>query len=140
MIIGAGEETDRSILTASEQLYRTFKMKRVYYSAYIPVVELTDPAGQETAPPLKREHRIYQADWLLRFYGFTVSELFGKGSANLDPDLDPKVTWALRNLDLFPVEVNTASLRDAHADPGIGHTSAWRIIRQRRFAAVGSTT
>ncbi len=136
MIIGAGGESDRSILNTSERLYHTFKMKRVFYSAYVPAVESPLLPGRLTAPPLAREHRIYQADWLLRFYGFTVSELFGKGDANLDPDLDPKVTWALRNLDRFPVEVNTASYEMLMRIPGIGNLSARRIIRQRRFAAV----
>ena len=136
MIIGAGGETDASILATSENLYRTFKMKRVYYSAYIPVVASPILPDKSTAPPLKREHRIYQADWLLRFYGFTVSELFRSGGENLDPDLDPKVTWALRNLDQFPVEVNRASYEQLMRIPGIGHLSAKRIIRQRRFAAV----
>ena len=136
MIIGAGDETDRSILTTSEKLYRTFKMKRVYYSAYIPVVSSPILPDRASAPPLKREHRIYQADWLLRFYGFTSAELFGKGGDNLDPDLDPKVTWALRNLDRFPIEVNTASYEMLLRIPGIGDISARRILRQRRFAAV----
>lgn len=149
MIIGAGGETDRSILTTSENLYRTFKMKRVYYSAYIPVVDSPILPDRKTAPPLAREHRIYQADWLLRFYGFTVKELFsgeadpsgGKGKGqetdgNLDPDLDPKVIWALRNLDRFPVEVNKASFEELLRIPGIGHKSAKRIIRQRKFSAV----
>lgn len=136
MIIGAGEETDQSILTTSENLYRTFKMKRVYYSAYVPVVDSPILPDRNNAPPLAREHRIYQADWLLRFYGFTVSELFAKGDGNLDPDLDPKVTWALRNLDRFPMEVNKASYEELMRIPGIGDKSAKRIIRQRRFAAV----
>jgi predicted DNA-binding helix-hairpin-helix protein len=136
MIIGAGGESDASILATSENLYRTFKMKRVYYSAYIPVVDSPILPDRSTAPPLKREHRIYQADWLLRFYGFTVSELFRSGGENLDPDLDPKVTWALRNLDRFPIEVNKASYEELMRIPGIGHTSAKRIMRQRRFAAV----
>lgn len=136
MIIGAGGETDKSILTTSENLYRTFKMKRVYYSAYIPVVDSPILPGRNNAPPLAREHRIYQADWLLRFYGFSVSELFSKSDGNLDPDLDPKVTWALRNLDRFPIEVNKASYEELMRIPGIGHKSAMRIIRQRRFAAV----
>ena len=150
MIIGAGGETDRSILTTSENLYRTFKMKRVYYSAYIPVVKSPILPDINTAPPLAREHRIYQADWLLRFYGFTVSDMFGGSSSadvgenktigaegdNLDPDLDPKVMWALRNLYRFPIEVNKASYEELLRIPGIGHKSAKRIIRQRRFAAV----
>lgn len=136
MIIGAGGETDESILTTSENLYRAFKMKRVYYSAYIPVVNSDVLPDKRTAPPLAREHRIYQADWLLRFYGFSVKELFNGGSANLDPDLDPKVTWALRNLELFPVEVNKASYEMLMRIPGIGAVSAKRIVRQRRVSAV----
>lgn len=136
MIIGAGGETDQSILTTSENLYRTFKMKRVYYSAYIPVVNSPILPDRRTSPPLAREHRIYQADWLLRFYGFTVKELFNGKESNLDPDLDPKVTWALRNLELFPVEVNKASSSMLMRIPGIGAVSAKRIVRQRRVAAV----
>ena len=136
MIIGAGGETDQSILTTSENLYRAFKMKRVYYSAYIPVVDYPILPDRQTAPPLAREHRIYQADWLLRFYGFTVSELFNEENANLDPDLDPKVTWALRNLEKFPVEINRASYEMLMRIPGIGSVSARRIIRQRKLAPV----
>ena len=136
MIIGAGGETDQSILNTSESLYRTFKMKRVYYSAYVPVVDSPMLPTRKTAPPLAREHRIYQADWLLRFYGFSVKELFTEKSQNLDPDLDPKVTWALRNLDQFPVEVNRASYDILMRIPGIGAVSARRIVRQRRLSAV----
>ena len=136
MIIGAGGETDQSILTTSENLYRTFKMKRVYYSAYIPVMDSPILPDRNTAPPLAREHRIYQADWLLRFYGFKVSELFNEENANLDPDLDPKVTWALRNLEEFPVEINRASYEMLMRIPGIGAVSARRIIRQRKLAPV----
>lgn len=136
MIIGAGGETDQSILTTSENLYHTFKMKRVYYSAYVPVVESPVLPDKTTAPPLAREHRIYQADWLLRFYGFSVSELFRRGDENLDPDLDPKVTWALRNLDKFPIEVNKAPYEMLLRIPGIGAISAKRIVRQRKVSAV----
>ena len=136
MIIGAGGETDQSILNTSESLYRTFKMKRVYYSAYVPVVDSPVLPTRKTAPPLAREHRIYQADWLLRFYGFSVKELFTEKAQNLDPDLDPKVTWALRNLDQFPVEVNRASYDTLMRIPGIGAVSARRIVRQRRLSAV----
>ena len=136
MIIGAGGETDRSILTTSENLYHTFKMKRVYYSAYVPVVESPILPDRTTAPPLAREHRIYQADWLLRFYGFSVSELFNSREENLDPDLDPKVTWALRNLDKFPIEINKAPYEMLLRIPGIGAVSAKRIVRQRKVSAV----
>ena len=136
MIIGAGGETDQSILTTSENLYHTFKMKRVYYSAYIPVVDSPILPDKTTAPPLAREHRIYQADWLLRFYGFSVSELFAGGGENLAPDLDPKVTWALRNLDKFPIEINKASYEMLMRIPGVGAVSAKRIVRQRKVSAV----
>lgn len=136
MIIGAGDETDRSILTTSENLYRTFKMKRVYYSAYIPVVDSKILPGKTTAPPLAREHRIYQADWLLRFYGFSTGELFSDDEPNLDPDMDPKITWALRNLDRFPVEVNKAPYDMLLRIPGVGAVSAKRIVRQRKVSVV----
>ena len=136
MIIGAGDETDRSILTTSENLYRTFKMKRVYYSAYIPVVDSKILPGKTTAPPLAREHRIYQADWLLRFYGFSTGELFSDDEPNLDPDMDPKITWALRNLNRFPVEVNKAPYDMLLRIPGVGAVSAKRIVRQRKVSVV----
>jgi len=136
MIVGAGGETDQSILTTSENLYRTFKMKRVYYSAYVPVVESKLLPEIGTPPPLAREHRIYQADWLLRFYGFRVDELFENGAPNLDPDLDPKVMWAIRHLDEFPVEVNKAPYHMLMRIPGVGEISARRIMRQRKVARV----
>ncbi|MDO4745264.1 MAG: putative DNA modification/repair radical SAM protein [Bacillota bacterium] len=136
MIIGAGGESDKSVLTTSENLYHAFKMKRVYYSAYVPVVDSPILPDKTSAPPLAREHRIYQADWLLRFYGFSVSELFNGGEDNLDPDLDPKITWAIRNLDSFPVEVNKASYEMLMRVPGIGAVSAKRIVRQRKVSAV----
>lgn len=136
MIIGAGEESDRQILTTTENLYHTFKMKRVYYSAYIPVVSSPILPDTFTAPPLKREHRLYQADWLLRFYGFSAGEILDEENPNLDPELDPKVTWALRHLDRFPVEVNKASMDMLLRIPGVGVLSAQRILRQRKVAAV----
>ncbi|MCQ4636769.1 putative DNA modification/repair radical SAM protein [Anaerovorax odorimutans] len=136
MIIGAGQETDKQILTTTENLYHTFKMKRVYYSAYIPVVPSPILPDALTAPPLSREHRLYQADWLLRFYGFSAGEILDEENPNLDPDLDPKVTWALRHLDQFPVEVNKASMDQLLRIPGVGVQSAQRIVRQRRISAV----
>ena len=135
LIVGAGDETDKQIIKTSESLYRTFKMKRVYFSAYIPIRQEMLPSPG-TAPPLRREHRLYQADWLLRFYGFSAGELFDGGPAYLDPELDPKTAWALRNLDRFPVEVNKASLEEILRVPGIGTVSALRIVRQRRIAPV----
>lgn len=136
MIIGAGTETDSQIIKTSESLYRSFKMKRVYFSAYIPVSDSPLLPSVFTAPPLGREHRLYQADWLLRFYGFTADEMFTDAEPNLDLDLDPKITWALRNINLFPIEVNKASMEELLRIPGIGSTSALRIIRQRKVSSV----
>lgn len=136
MIIGAGNETDQQILTTTENLYHTFKMKRVYYSAYVPVVSSPLLPDLGTLPPLAREHRLYQADWLLRFYGFSVSELVNDDNPDLDPDVDPKVTWALRHMDQFPVEVNKASMDMLLRIPGVGVISAKRIVRQRKVSAV----
>ncbi|MFV0517278.1 MAG: putative DNA modification/repair radical SAM protein [Aminipila sp.] len=136
MIIGAGGETDKQIVKTSEGLYHSFKMKRVYFSAYIPISDSPLLPSVFTAPPLKREHRLYQADWLLRFYGFTADEMFTAEEPNLDLDLDPKITWALRNINLFPIEINKASMEELLRIPGIGTTSAFRIIRQRRISAV----
>lgn len=136
MIIGAGTETDSQIVKTSESLYRSFKMKRVYFSAYIPVTDSPLLPSVFTAPPLVREHRLYQADWLLRFYGFTADEMFTKEEPNLDLDLDPKITWALRNINLFPIEINKASMEELLRIPGVGTVSALRIVRQRKVAAV----
>ena len=124
------------ILTTTENLYHTFKMKRVYYSAYVPVVSSPMLPEVGALPPLAREHRLYQADWLLRFYGFSVNELLDDSEPDLDPDVDPKVTWALRHLDQFPVEINKAPMDMLLRIPGVGNVSARRILRQRRVRAV----
>ncbi|MCR5481736.1 MAG: putative DNA modification/repair radical SAM protein [Clostridia bacterium] len=136
MIIGAGGESDRQIIKTSESLYRTFKVKRVYFSAYIPVVDSPILPSLMTPPPLRREHRLYQADWLLRFYGFAADEILDDENPFLDTELDPKISWALRNISMFPVEVNKATMEELLRIPGIGTTSAMRIIRQRRYCAV----
>ena len=136
MIIGASPESDQLILKTSEALYRKFSLKRVYFSAYIPVVDTPELPSPIKPPPLKREHRLYQADWLLRFYGFSADEILTDENPHLDYDLDPKVIWALRNIEHFPIEVNTASEEALLRIPGIGNTSARRILRQRRIAAV----
>jgi len=136
MIIGASPETDRSIIKTSETLYRSFRMKRVYFSAYIPVAESSNLPSIYTKPPLKREHRLYQADFLLRFYGFSADEILSEDNPFLDVDLDPKIIWALRNIERFPIEVNKASLEELLRIPGLGNTSALRILRQRRVAAI----
>ncbi|HWQ79379.1 MAG TPA: putative DNA modification/repair radical SAM protein [Anaerovoracaceae bacterium] len=136
MIIGATPESDRQIVKTSEGLYRTFKMKRVYFSAYIPVSNSPLLPTPFTAPPLTREHRLYQADWLLRFYGFTADEILDEKTPFLDLELDPKISWALRNIEKFPMEINKVSLDELLRIPGVGTTSALRIVRQRRMAAI----
>jgi len=138
MIIGATPETDRRIIKTSESLYKTFSMKRVYYSAYIPVGNQISGLlpSVMTPPPLRREHRLYQADWLMRYYEFTADEIVDTSDPFLDLELDPKIAWALRNISRFPIEVNKASYEELLRIPGIGTISARRIIRQRRLCAV----
>ncbi len=136
MIIGASGESDRQIIKMSEQLYQNFKMKRVYFSAYIPVSSSPLLPDVFTAPPLGREHRLYQADWLLRFYGFTADELVDDNNPNLEENLDPKISWALRHIERFPIEVNKANLDELLRIPGVGTTSAFRILRQRKLCKV----
>jgi len=136
MIIGAAGETDRQVLAATEKIYRTFKMKRVYFSAYVPVVSSPLLPDVFSAPPLGREHRLYQADWLLRFYGFDADEIVGEDHPFLDMDLDPKISWALRNMQIFPIEVNTATMDELLRIPGVGNLSALRIVRQRKYKSV----
>ena len=131
LIIGATPDSDAAILRLSESLYGQYGLKRVYYSAYMPVNQ--GPALPDIpAPPLIRENRLYQADWLLRFYGFQARELLGEGEGNLDLNLDPKADWALRNLDQFPVEVNSAPKETLLRVPGIGVRSVMRILTARR--------
>lgn len=136
MMVGASGDSDRQILLTSEKLYQTFQMKRVYFSAYIPLVDSPLLPSLLSKPPLLREHRLYQADWLLRFYGFTAGELFTDQHPDLDPDLDPKIIWALRNIHNFPIEINKACLDDLLRIPGIGRISAFRILRQRKVCSV----
>lgn len=131
MIIGATPETDREIIKLSEALYGKLALKRVYYSAFVPVMK-DNRLPALVNPPLLREHRLYQADWLLRFYGFTADELLDERRPQLDLDFDPKTAWALGNLDKFPLEVNRASYEEILRVPGIGVTSAKRILRARR--------
>lgn len=131
LIVGATDESDRQIVTLSEQLYQRLDLKRVYYSAFIPVVADTRLPDRRTSP-LQREHRLYQADWLLRYYGFSAHELLDDTMPNLESDLDPKTGWALRHLELFPVEVNRVDYETLLRIPGIGVRSAQRIIWARR--------
>lgn len=132
MIVGASPETDYHILHLTEGLYKKYGLKRVYYSAYIPVQEDSLLPALDTRPPLLREHRLYQADWLLRFYGFEAKEIIDPAHPMLHPEVDPKCSWALSHLDDFPVEVNTADYELLLRVPGIGVTGAKRIVAARR--------
>jgi len=136
MIVGATDDTDRSILLTSEKLYKTFKMRRVYYSAYMPVNDDKLLPAIQTAPPLLREHRLYQADFLLRFYQFEAKEILTEDQSNFDLDFDPKMNWALRNIKQYPMEINRVSYEELLRIPGIGTTSASRIYKQRRLMKV----
>ena len=136
LIIGATPESDSQIVHLAQGLYKSYEMRRVFYSAYIPVGNERLPSSDS---PLLREHRLYQADWLLRFYGFTAHELFKTKDENLSLHLDPKCHWALRNLDMFPVEVNRADYHTLLRVPGIGQISASRIIAARRVGTLDFT-
>ena len=132
LIVGASAESDRHILNLTESLYSRYRLKRVFYSAYVPVVQNALLPSVETKPPLLREHRLYQADWLLRFYGFRAEELLSEDQPNFDPRLDPKCCWALRHPEYFPVEVNRADYEALLRIPGVGVVSARRILIARR--------
>lgn len=132
LIVGATKESDYEILRLSSYFYNKKLLKRVYYSAYIPVNESSKLPSLDTKPPLLREHRLYQADWLLRFYGFTYKELL-KENQNLDLRFDPKTVWALNNLYLFPIDINKAPYELLIRVPGIGIRSALKIINARKF-------
>ncbi len=132
MIIGASPESDRQILRLTEGLYKKYQLKRVFFSAYMPVVEDRALPALTTPPPLLREHRLYQADWLLRFYGFTAGEILDDSTPDFNPLLDPKCNWAVNHMDQFPVEINRAPYEMLLRVPGIGVKSAMRIRAARR--------
>ncbi|WP_113672832.1 putative DNA modification/repair radical SAM protein [Vallitalea guaymasensis] len=137
MIVGATSESDLSMLSITDQLYKRFKLKRVYFSAYVPVNKGGNlPAISATTTPMLREHRLYQADWLLRFYKFEAKELLDNSNPNFDLDYDPKMIWALRNIGEFPKEVNKVSVNELLRIPGIGMISARRILKQRKVRIV----
>ena len=136
MIIGATGESDYQIMSVSEALYGRFKMKRVFYSAYVGVNEDSRLPAVGTLPPLLREHRLYQADWLIRFYGFKAAELLSKRQPNFNLLLDPKCDWAVRHLEAFPVEVMTADYYQLLRVPGLGVNSARWICRARRYGGL----
>ena len=138
MIIGASPETDYQILRVAESLYQKFGLKRVFYSAFVAVNEdKALPARTSDGPPLLREHRLYQADWLLRYYKFEANELLNEKNPNFNIFLDPTCNWALNHLEYFPVEVNRASYDVLLRVPGIGYKSAGRIVKARRFGSLG---
>lgn len=132
MIVGATPDSDLKIINLTESLYKKFQLKRVYFSAYTPVMEDSLLPALDSKPPLLREHRLYQADWLLRFYGFEAKELLDERTPNFNPFMDPKCNWAMNHIDQFPVEVNTASYESLVRVPGIGIRSAKRIVTARR--------
>ncbi|WP_195542808.1 putative DNA modification/repair radical SAM protein [Massiliimalia timonensis] len=132
MIVGATPDSDFQILRLTEGLYRKYQLKRVFFSAYIPVVEDSLLPSVTTKPPLLREHRLYQADWLLRFYGFEAKELLDEEHQNFNPVLDPKCNWAVNHLELFPVEINRVSYDMLLRVPGIGVKSARKILKARK--------
>lgn len=131
LIVGATPESDSKIIKLSESLYNKYDLKRVYYSAYVPVIKDNKFLPNISHPPMVREHRLYQADWLLRFYGFKADELL-KENENFDLNFDPKTGWALSNLNEFPVEINKAPYETLLRIPGIGVTSALKILKIRR--------
>ena len=133
LIVGATPESDRDILKLSSALYDKALLKRVYYSAYIPVNNDKNLPSVVTKPPLLREHRLYQADWLLRFYNFSYDEIVTDEFPNLDEELDPKTFWALNNLKYFPMEINTASKEELLRIPGVGARGVMKILSARRF-------
>ena len=137
MIVGATPETDYQMLHVAETLYQRFDLKRVFYSAFVSVnVDKALPAKTDQGPPLLREHRLYQADWLLRYYKFEAKELLTEEEPNFNPLFDPKCNWALRHLEYFPVEVNRASYKMLLRVPGLGYRSAGRIVRARRLGTL----
>jgi len=139
LIIGATNDTDHTILKLSSALYNRRDLKRVYYSGYIPVNTYDNRLPALITPPLRREHRLYQADWLLRFYGFRTDEIVNAENPNLDLELDPKVTWALRNPQLFPVDINTADPLMLLRIPGIGTHSVQLILMARKHNRLNSS-
>ena len=132
LIVGATRDNDRHILQLTQSLYDRYKLKRVFYSAYVPVVEHSLLPSPDTKPPLLREHRLYQADWLLRFYGFRAEELLDEAHPDFNPLIDPKCSWAITHPELFPVEIMRADYETLLRVPGIGPVSARRIISARR--------
>ena len=137
MVVGAHSETDQDIILMADRHYKEFNLKRVYYSGYIPINEEEKALpAVGSAPPLLRENRLYQSDWLMRFYGFDATELVDEKHPNLDLDVDPKLSWALRHPEQFPIDLNSADYRMILRVPGIGVRSAKKIVQARRFGKI----
>ena len=137
MVVGAHSETDQDIILMADRHYKEFKLKRVYFSGYIPI----NPEDKAlpaigSAPPLLRENRLYQSDWLMRFYGFAADEIVDEQHPNLELDIDPKLSWALRHPEVFPVDINRADYKMILRVPGIGVRSAQKIVQARRFGQI----
>ena len=135
MIIGADATDDRTILQTSTNLYSNYRLKRVYYSAFSPIPDASRILPPQ-APPLVREHRLYQADWLMRFYGFDASEIVEGDEGNLALDMDPKLAWALRHRELFPLDVNRAGREMLLRTPGLGQKAVDRILSARKVREI----
>lgn len=137
LIVGATQEDDRQILYTANHFYRNYNLKRVYYSGYVPVLADNRLPALNTSVPMVRENRLYQADWLMRFYGFKVNEIVNNQQPLLDLEVDPKLSWAIRNMQIFPIDINKADLQMILRVPGIGVESAHKIIKARNFARLG---
>jgi putative DNA modification/repair radical SAM protein len=133
MVIGATPESDKDIMYTANAFYKNFALKRVYYSGYVPISNDSRMPILGTQPPLLRENRLYQTDWLMRFYGFKVQEILNDANPNLDVDIDPKLSWAIRNMQHFPVDINKADYKMILRIPGIGVMSAKKIVQARKF-------
>jgi putative DNA modification/repair radical SAM protein len=136
VIIGATPETDQQVLQSANYFYKNFNLKRVYYSGYVPVLADSRLPALNTTVPMVRENRLYQADWLMRFYGFNVNEIVDNQQPLLDLDIDPKLSWAIRNMHVFPIDINKADLQLILRVPGIGVLSAQKIVSARRHACL----
>lgn len=136
IIVGATDETDYKILNLAAALYKNYKLRRVFYSAYIPTSSNPLLPALNTRPPLLREHRLYQADWLLRFYGFSADEILDENNQNFNPLIDPKCNWAINHMEYFPVEINKAGYQMLLRVPGIGTRSAQKIMQARRHTSL----
>ncbi|WP_282786352.1 putative DNA modification/repair radical SAM protein [Flavobacterium croceum] len=136
MIIGATQETDLQIIKVADHFYNNFNLKRVYYSGYVPVLSDTRLPALGTEVPMVRENRLYQADWLMRFYGFKADEIVDRQNPFLDLEVDPKISWALRNIDQFPINIQQAPLEMIFRIPGVGVKSAYKIVHARRFQSL----